>query len=259
LLKLSASTKGLRLELYNPKRYEALIIKTLTASGVRGSIHSVAGNDPNRPDADIRINGKIYNIEVKADNHAQMGGGSVGYSRSDKRFFPTGQNKDLSQVVVSVLNDLNDSSLCRGLSTLMNYLSKVSDKKFNTIPMHGFNERAWQQAVNSGMLLPINRMFSSDVNIINDHYARKNTFYMQIGSAGFFSLGNNPANLPVPPLTGKVQLEVRLAKAGKPSAGVRVQARLVTNGKSPYTLDDSESIKKMLTNVKKEQRVNKAA
>jgi hypothetical protein len=51
----------------------------------------------------------------------------------------------------------------------------------------------------------------------------------------------------VPRLEGKVQLEVRLARAGgKPTAGLRVQARLLASNASPYTLDDPESVKTML-------------
>lgn len=233
-------------------KYETTVIKSLKLAGAQGYMKRAACNDPNRPDADIKVDGEVFYVEVKANSKAQMGGGSVGYSLKDKSFYPTGENRGLSQMIVHVLNDMNDSSLHKGLSILMNYLSKMSGRKFTEVPMNGFDDDAWVEAVNSGMLLPINRTFSSDISVITNHYARKNTHYIQIGGAGFFRLGDqNPANLDVPVIDGRVQLEVRLAKAGKPSAGLRVQARLLTNVSSPYTLDDPASVKKMLkTNAK---------
>ena len=106
------------------------------------------------------------------------------------------------------------------------------------------------------MLLPINKTLEGDMDVISNHYARKQTHYIQIGGAGFFRLGEaNPANLPLPILNGKVQLEVRIAKGGPPAAGLRVQARLLTKSTSPYTLDDPESVKAMLDVTKKQKKL----
>jgi len=176
-------------ERVKPQAYERAVIRALKQAGAVGRIKRATTHDAWRPDADIRVGDEFHYVEVKANSHAQMGGGSVSYV--DGRFEAAGK---------------------------------------------------------SGMLLAINRTFESDVRTIAQHYARKNTFYIQIGGAGLFRLGEaNPANLPVPVLTGKVQLEVRLAKAGKPTAGMRVQARLMTGAMSPFTLDDPESVRQMLT------------
>ena len=224
--------------------YERAVIRALKQAGCCGRIKRAASHDAWRPDAEIKVGEGYHYIEVKKNSHAQMGGGSVMYF--DRTFEAAGANIEMSQAIADLLNDVNDSSLHAGIDRLLVYLSNRKKEQIS-VPISGFDEARWFKAVERGMLLPINRTFESNVAVIAQHYARKNTHYIQIGGAGLFRLSEaNPANLPVPVLTGKVQLEVRLAKAGKPTAGMRVQARLLTSGTSPYTLDDPNSIAMML-------------
>ena len=71
-------------------------------------------------------------------------------------------------------------------------------------------------------------------------------------------MGKNPLNLDVPELTGEIQVEMRLGFGGgklkfpttpEPtsarSAGLRLQGRLKTKGKSKYSLDNADDIKKL--------------
>jgi hypothetical protein len=235
-------------ERVNPRAYERAVIRALKQADAVGAIKRTSTNDAWRPDADIRVGGRLHYVEVKANGHAQMGGGSVAYHSG--WFEPAGKNIEMSQDIAELLNDMNDSSLRKGIERLLTFLS-TRKKQFIGVPISGFDPERWKRAKALGLLLPINRTFESDVSAIAQHYARKNTFYIQIGGAGLFRLGEeNPANLPVPVLAGRVQLEVRLAKSGNPTAGMRVQARLLTTNMSPFTLDDPESIKKMLRAVK---------
>jgi hypothetical protein len=233
--------------------YERSVIKALRVAGVQGHMKRAACNDANRPDADIRIGNSVFYVEVKANSHAQMGGGSVGYSLKDKRFYPVGQNRDLSTMIVDLLNQIHDTSLQKALNTLLKHLSRHAGRQFTEVPVSGFTIDSWNEVKDFGLLQAINRTFESSIDVITQHYARKDTFYVQIGGAGFFRLGEaNPANLPIPVLDGRVKLELRLAKAGDvegattSKAGMRVQARLYAKNTSPYTLDDPESVKKML-------------
>jgi hypothetical protein len=232
-------------------RYEASVIKSLKIAGAAGHLKRAACSDATRPDADIRVDGDVFYVEVKASDRAQMGGGSLGYSVPDREFFPTGQNRELSETLTEFLNDINDSSLHKGIANLLAFLSKKSKKHLDKIPVSGFSPEAWAQAVQKGLVQPVNRTLESHIDVVAAHYAHKNTFYIQIGGAGFFRLGEaNPANLPVPKLEGKVVMEVRVAKAGDmgdvSKAGLRVQARLSARNASPYTLDDPDSVKQML-------------
>ncbi len=63
--------------------YEEMVIAALRQAGVVGNITSGAGASAAAADADIKIGGKVYNIEVKMDGKAQMGGTSL-------RYFPEG-------------------------------------------------------------------------------------------------------------------------------------------------------------------------
>lgn len=232
-------------------RYEALVIKSLKSAGIAGHLRRAACSNSLRPDADVRINGELHYVEVKSNSRAQMGGGSVGYSLVDKEFFPAGINRELSETLAGFLNDINDSSLHKGIKNLLTFLSRQSTKDFDRIPMSGFDATTWKQAVDNGLLLTINRTLEGSIHTIAAHYAKKNTFYVQIGGSGFFRLSEeNPANLPVPILNGKVSIELRVAKSGdqgeSSKAGLRAQARLVAKNSSPYSLDDPDSIKKML-------------
>ena len=71
-------------------------------------------------------------------------------------------------------------------------------------------------------------------------------------------MGKNPLKLDVPELTGEIQVEMRLGFGGgklkfpttpEPtnarSAGLRLQGRLKTKGKSKYSLDNPDDIKKL--------------
>lgn len=234
--------------------YETTIIKALKLSDAHGRIKRAACNDSTKPDADITIDNEIYYVEIKMNSRAQMGGGTIAYSLKKKEFSPTGQNLELSSMISDLLNDLDDSSLHKGLSTLLQHLSRSSNKKLTSFPSSGFSAEAWNDAKDFGLLQAINRTFNGHMNTIVDHYANKNTHYIQIGGAGFFRLGDhNPAKLPIPKLSGKVKLEVRVAKSGNigsvSKAGIRVQARLITTNKSPYTLDDPNSVSSLLNAI----------
>jgi hypothetical protein len=226
--------------------YERVVIRALKDAGICGRIKRAAAHDSWSPDAEMIVDGRFHFVEVKKNSHAQMGGGSVAYR--DGWFEAAGkvENIEASQAIADLLNDVNDSSLHRGLERVMAYLSTRAHV-IDSVPMSGFDEERWRRAEARGMLVPINRNFASDVGAIARHYERKNTYYIQIGGAGLFRLSEaNPASLPVPVLMGRAQLEVRLGKAGKPTASLRVQSRLLTVNASPYTLDDPDSIRDML-------------
>lgn len=162
-------------------RYEGEVIKSLRLAGAAGKVKRAACSDPTRPDADISVGGEAFYVEVKADSHAQMGGGSVGYSLADKRFFTVGQNRDLSELVCGLLNDLDDTSLHKGLKTLLQHLSRSAGKRLDGVPVGGFTAQAWEDARDFGLLQAINRTFNSDTSVIAQHYAQKGTYYVQIG------------------------------------------------------------------------------
>lgn len=231
----------------DPLKYERLVIRCLKDAGICGRIKQASAHNAWKPDAEMVVNDDFHYVEIKSSTRAQMGGGSVAYS--DGMFFAAGTNIEMSQAMADVLNDTHDTSLRRNIDTFLRLLSGRR-RSYDSIPISSIDEERWKALKAKGALKNISRTFNSGVEAIAQHYARKNTYYIQIHGAGLFRLSEaNPANLPVPVLTGRVNLEVRLGKSKKPSnntAGLRVQARLITKSTSPYTLDDVDSILNML-------------
>lgn len=221
--------------------YEAEVIAALQAAGIAGDITEGAGASAADADADMVINGQRYLVEVKADRHAQMGGTSVRYTADGFEAV-----KDLGEAEDAVLQALE--SRRAALAELAAALN-----------VDGFPARvtkaAWTEARQQGLLKPVNAVVRQTAEFISHHYASKGVHYIQIGGLGLFYMGENPADLPVPPLEGLVHVEIRAARSGaKPNAqgvpvaagSLRVQGRLQFDGLSPYTLDDPESIRAML-------------
>ena len=107
----------------------------------------------------------------------------------------------------------------------------------------------------AGLLRPINAKIRKDAEFIINHYKKKNIHYIQIGGAGLFYLDRNPANLPVPKLQGEIDIELRAGRSGAKvnSAGVpmvggllRAQGRLRFEGSSNFTLDNPDSVRRLL-------------
>lgn len=232
--------------------YEETVIAAIATAGASGMMTSGAGASKESPDADITLNGEIYPIEVKLDSKAQMGGSSVRYVKGAQSISLV---KELEPQTMAILVEAV-SSKKESLDRLLDFLSKQKPKvineraqKFST----SVTKEAWTLASSKKLL--VNVMVESSVDIIAKHYASKGVYYIQIGGAGLFYLKRNPANLPIPKLSGNVRIEIRSARSGSRKlssgyqvvgGGIRVQARLLTKSISPYTLDDPKSITRML-------------
>ena len=116
-------------------------------------------------------------------------------------------------------------------------------------------KRVWDEARISGLLKPVNTKVRKDTSFLVEHYSAKGIDYIQIGGAGLFYLKENPANLPIPQLRGQIDIELRAGRSGSRAnaqgvpyvgASLRAQGRLKFKGRSPYTLDDKQSIINML-------------
>ena len=230
--------------------YEKVIFDAIRAANASGNQKTPAGNDKNLPDADITIGGKVYNVEVKMNGNAQMGGGSIGWL--DNKFYPAGDSIDQMMPIANKLNASPESrTLNLAIEELCLFLSQKSNRVISGFPASGILKSAWEEATIEKLLVPVNVKIAANIEFIADHYAKKHTHYIQVGGHRLFYLKDNPANLPIPRLEGLVTLEIRAARAGsggRPtvSAGIRVQSRLITHSISDYTLDDVESIKSLL-------------
>jgi len=240
--------------------YEKLVANTVKKSPIAGSIRS-ADCRSTGIDVNIKINGQYHNVEVKESARAQMGGGSFSYD-GQNTFAPTKDQEDeeITDLIKQTLLD-NKSDIDEMLYFISNQKPVEVQNKIKGFPLVS-THTAWEKTKTKGKL--VNLQITANIDWIKSFYYNKGVNYIQIGGAGLFYLNKNPANLPIPELSGEVNLEIRTAangartrKYGKSKASylmvggfLRVQARLKTNSTSPYSLDNPEKIIEMLSHMK---------
>ena len=228
---MSANTQGFL--------YEDTVIRSLKEAGIAGTVLEGAGASATGVDADFMVDCKRYLLEVKKDADAQMGGTSVRYI--------DGKFEVVSDTVDSGTTDLIIAALDTRRDPIERLLAAIGGDKFPTT----CDKHTWTIAKERGLLKPINAKIRQTTDFIVDHYKKKGIDYIQIGGAGLFYLGQNPANLPIPKLEGEIDIELRAGRSGSSvnAAGVRrvsgllrAQGRLKFKGSSPISLDSGETI-----------------
>lgn len=211
-------------------------------------------------DIEATLHGKPFNIEIKSSPKDQMGGGSFRYDMHTKKFTPV---KEMDPDDLSLLMDTAQDKIA-AIDDYINAAHQIEPveyhKSIDGIPLK-ISKKGRDELKAKGLLAKINSKSITNVGFINRHYNKKGVYYIQIGGAGLFYLGSNPLNLPVPALAGDIHIEMRLAYSGSKvnfpttpptdarTAGLRLQARLITKGKSPYTLDDIDSINQLFKDI----------
>jgi hypothetical protein len=225
------------------------------ASGGAGYSNVGAG------DIEATFNGNAFNIEVKANKNAQLGGTSVRVDPENNAYeivTPDAIDADAIPFYIQAAKNKADDAVAYVDFVRTLQPTELHANLPHTIPFGSVTKEAWNQAQAKGFLTKLNAIESFDnAKIIAATYNRKGVYYIQIGGAGLFYLGSNPLNLPVPEFDGAVNIEFRLGRSGSRdrklgdqvvsvvAAGYRCQGRLKTNIKSPYTLDDPASIRKL--------------
>lgn len=234
--------------------YESTVLNSIKKAGLTGNITQGAGSDKNSADADIKIGGRVYPVEVKMNKNAQMGGSSLKFTNG-KVSFTKPIDPEVDALLLGAIKQKGAE-----IKNMVAFLNKNRPRGINS-RVTGFplvcTRNAWEAAAKKKLLVNAYVQYSTD--FIAKHYNSKGIYYIQIGGAGLFYLGSNPANLPIPPLSGDIVIEVRSARSGsKPlsdgtlvvAGGIRVQGRLKTKGTSPYSLDNTNSILQMLATMK---------
>ena len=225
--------------------YENEVIEALKEAGCCGSITEGAGASASDADADFIVDGVRHLVEIKKDSFAQMGGTSARYINQEFEIASDAVDQDTQQMIVDVLGTKTEA--------IDSLLGEIGATQFPT----SCTKHQWDDAKRRGLLKPINAKVSRGTSFIIDHYYKKGINYIQIGGAGLFYLGDNPANLPIPKLEGEINIELRAGRSGSKvnangvamvGGGLRAQGRLRFKGTSPYTLDNPQSIKQLLNN-----------
>jgi hypothetical protein len=207
-------------------------------------------------DIEASYNGKPFNVEIKLSAKDQMGGGSFRYQMDGQNFTPVKEMdpEDLELLMGAAKEKAND------IDNYIKAARKIDPiqyhKNISGIPLK-ISVEGRAELKKRRLLAAINKNVKTSANFIIRHYNKKGVYYINIGGAGLFYMGSNPLKLPVPELVAEIQVEMRLGFGGGKlsfptdpptparSAGLRLQGRLLTKGKSPYSLDNVDDVKKL--------------
>jgi hypothetical protein len=229
--------------------YEQLVTKIIRkATGKLKNIAVLKSSggafDAHSADLSIRIKNKIVGFEIKANNRAQMGSSSIGFSEGE--FFVKLDDPSVNAIVENALYKKKPE-----IEKVLTYFEK-NDPAFKLNKRKGFplnvSENSWKEAVTLGHVKSMNSYIKDDVEFVKRHYQKKGINYIQIGGNGLFNVGNNPLHISVPELDGDLIIEFRAVKSGKKTnktLGVdystvilRMVGRLYFSGKSSISLDN---------------------
>ncbi len=216
-------------------KYEEKIFNLCNQYGIVPKDFVPPGPTPNKPDLILMIKNALYNVELKLNKNAQMGGSSVKYI--DNKF--------------SIIGDYKLSN---------SFIKRIEDKKLELDEFLGFLDKKcipttttkenWIQAKEDGLIKKMNLNLTDSFNFMAQHYNNKDTYYVQIGGKGLYYLGKNPASLPVPELITDSYLQVRLLRGasnkrtGIVSVALRFQGKIKRIKKeSNLNLEDIETLK----------------
>ena len=225
--------------------YENKVISAIHEAGCGGEIIKGAGASSVGADADIIIGDDRHLVEVKKDSGAQMGGTSIRYIDGAFEIASSGFEEDTFEMIAEVLESRREH-----IDRLLDFIGAEQFPASCT-------KDAWEAAKVAGLLKPVNAKIRKTTNFIVNHYRKKGIHYIQIGGAGLFYLDQNPANLPIPKLEGESDIELRAGRSGSKENAhgvkmvgglLRAQGRLKFTGKSDFTLDNPDSVKRLIAN-----------
>lgn len=257
MLTETVGAKGLA---YERKVFQAM--KDANISGLDvGSRPGAGFSNQGAGDIEALYKGNEFNIEIKLNKNAQMGGTSIRIDTANKTHTlvkPDAIDDDAIPFFMEAAKKQDQA-----LKDWVNFIRKQEPIDFHkktpyTIPFGSVTKEAWSAAQKAGYLAQMNAVQSFDSSAtIAKAYNRKNVYYIQIGGAGLFYLGTNPLKLDVPKFEGSINIEFRLGPSGSKTrkfngetirvvgAGYRCQGRFKTNIKSKHSLDNVSSVKEL--------------
>ena len=231
-IKLSESKTQRAFDLYEQKVYGACAQTDIL--GPWSVAKAGASPDETGPDVQIQIPGlDPAFVEVKLNLKAGMGEGSANYSPEQGKFsivVPRDKPPMEPEFAEFVLRELysNEQNIKEFALAIRDWRRKASYKWDSTrggdpnlfaFPFSTTYE-AYANAVKAGLYRKASEWPKAGGGVmlpdffIHKLYARKDTFYIQVGGKGLYYLAENPLNLPVPQFPSKAALIYRPKPSG---------------------------------------------
>jgi hypothetical protein len=252
---MAASTGGLEYETHVVKAVQETLPHFQNRIKFTNLNFATAGYSSVGIDLELQVNNSPFNIEIKQNKDAQMGGTSIRYNPATDAAEIVNRDTIDDEAEPYFLNAIQSKK--EAILAFLDYMRKQEPLELHSkiperFPISGVTKQAWTNAVKDGYLNPLNETVKfNDTSIITKAYNLKKVYYIQVGGAGLFYLNENPYNLPIPKFEGQIQIEFRLGRSGSKSrkfgdtiietvgAGYRCQGRLKTNIKSSLSLDNT--------------------
>lgn len=220
--------------------YEQKINRILLKNGAQRKGFKPAGSDANAPDALLTVKQEDYKVEVKLDLKVDFGQGSLDYDVNTGRWSLGGAKTESAEQMrqflkmVGVEKEVNKK--WGKLGAPRKYT--VDTKKFTKKDV----DHDYKTFKDFFVFIPS--------NAVENYYASKSTYYIQIGGYGFYYMSQNPAGIPADKFTLDLKLRVRIKRGGShPINNYRfttaIQAVPSTLTHSKYDLDDPKYVKSL--------------
>jgi len=258
---LITETVGERGVAYEREVHAAIKAAKVPGLFAGGKPTTAAYSNQGEGDIEATYQGQKFNIEVKLNKDAQMGGTSIRIDVDADTYVLVNPDAVDEDAIPFFLETAKIKK--QAIKDYIDFIRKQEPLEFHkdkshAIPFGSVSKSAWVAAQKAGLLAKLNAVISFDnTKNIAKTYNRKNVYYIEIGKAGLFYLGKNPLKLNVPEFKGSVNIEFRLRPSGsknKKLDGETIKVvgatyscigRFKTKISSPYTLSKVEDIEEL--------------
>jgi hypothetical protein len=217
--------------------YEKKINDILKKNKVQNKSFVPAGSDSNAPDAELRVRGKDYKVEVKLDTKVDFGQGSLEYDMKSKKWILGGAKTESAEQMRQFLRMI-------GVEKEVNKRwGKFGAPRKYTVDTKKFTKKDVDHDYKTF------KDFFVDIpsDAVANYYGSKSTYYIQIGGGyGFYYMSSNPAQIPdIKQFNLKLRLRVRLKRGGSsPLNNYRFSTAIqAVSGSLTHSSGDLENIK----------------
>lgn len=195
------------------RKYEITCNKKLLKEGLLPRpLSYYGGSDNTAPDGEFLYQGKKYKVEYKLDMKADFGQATLDYDQKKKKWVLGGKK---------TAEALKIQDLMRGAG-VEEIINSSKGWKASGIPNKfavGDKTKVTKAQAKEDYQYFSDKYADIDSTAVNEYYAKKDTYYIQIGGYGLYYMDDNPAKLDIIHFKPKLRVRMRLKAGGSGLAG----------------------------------------